>query len=216
MPFPLAALGIASAIPGLLQTGLGLFQGIKGANMDITRPVMDTPEAKKETTAMARLMALNQRMPGMSAAENRVMQGSSNFQQSAKDAAGSSAELMAGLVANQQNENANLADLGAKNASFQQNNMMNLQNQLEKDAQYQRENFNWNKVNKFQEDTATKSALIGSGIQNTFGGVDSLAKIGGMGSILKDVLGGFGQRSQERQAADFFSMLQNMGGLNLR
>lgn len=192
----------------LLGAGFQAIDGInqmnKGYAMNVVRPTYNMPNQIKENTGMYRQLANSNRMAGQSMAENNINRATQGTINTALQAGTGSAGILATASAAQANENAAMNDLATKSAQFQLQNKDKLGQALQTEAGFKDKEWDWNQKQKFQEDSATKAALIGAGKQNLFGAVSSLGSgITNLG--MSGMLGDFMKQRQDRR----FAAMQN-------
>jgi hypothetical protein len=201
MPLPLAAMGLA-AIPSLAQGIAGAFQYAKGNRMNVVRPEYNIPNEVLEATANARQLAGANMFAGQQLAQNNISRSTANTVNAAQQAATSSSGLLAAITAANQNENQSMNQLAAQAGQFKIQNQQALNQQLGQQAQYQDKAWDWNKKQKFVEESDAKRALMGAGMQNIMGGLQGIGQIGGsaIGSgMLGDALSTWQQQRQAKQ-----------------
>lgn len=165
-PITIAGLGL-----GGIQALAGIFTN-KGP-----RPQWQIPGAAYEQVATARQMASATERPGNQYAVDQIAKNASSAVGATNRTAGSgTAALAAAGNVNAQANNA-LQKNSVLNSQYSYNAKQNLQNVLGNFAQYQRESFIKNVWDPYYEKVQTKNALIGSGLQNIFGSLNTAANM---------------------------------------
>jgi hypothetical protein len=169
MPIPLMAL---AAAPAIAQGLTGLYQTIKGAGMKVKRPKYKTPQGIAENQALAAARA-NSEMAGTSQAYDEIERSQQSSMRTMREAGGSSGNLLAAAAAGA--GGSQRAKLGIAQASeeYKSANIEKLNRANQVEASYRDKEWDWNKRQKYEADAATKSALLGSGMQNIMGGISS-------------------------------------------
>ena len=167
MPLPLAA----SAIIPLAKTAFGAYQAFKGAKIagEAERPEYEIPEEFMQNLNQAQRMALE----GMPAAQKQqffqqmqraTAAGMSNLQSGRSGLTG-----VAGVVQQQKDAALELASADAQERNRLQEGVMSARINL---AGEKEKAFDFNEYQPYMEQKQAGQALIGSGIQNIFGGAD--------------------------------------------
>lgn len=168
---------IGGGVPALAQAGLGVYQGIKANKMQqgLEDPNYQVPDAVDKSIAMYADRANTNTMVGYDNAVQKLDQGMANTTSDILTAAGSGGDALGALVkANASNQSA-LNDLSYQNAKAVDSYDMDLINAVAGRAAWEDKQFQVNVLDKFNRDSAAVSALKNAAIQNTFGGVKSLA-----------------------------------------
>lgn len=158
-----------TAVLGGLQTLGGIFGVTAGK-----RPTWNIPGSAYEQVNNARSMSSANVRPGNQQAVDQINKTAANQASQITRNAGSGAQALSALGGVEQIQQNSVANNNAANAQFQYNAKQQLQNTLGNFAQYQREAFIKNTWEPYQERAATKSALISSGLQNIFGGINAM------------------------------------------
>ena len=162
MPLPL--LLAAAAAPSLMKGITGLFQ----LNQDVQRRDT-TPEAFKESLALARQQAVTSRLPNEGQEVNRIAQGTAAVSAAALRAGGSSSDVLSSLAAADSRQQQALAGLAARGEAYHQQQQGVLRQQLGQQAAFQRADQ--------QNYERERGALKEGGLRNLFGAVDGLSQV---------------------------------------
>lgn len=141
------------------KAGLGIYQLIKSGKV---KPQDLTPEMKERLQG-ARIAAKGE-MPGLGKAKADILGAQAGGVKSIQETGTSNASRLGAIAGLNQNTQSQMSDLGVKDAQFrigQQDKLsQTLQNVSDKKDQYS------------DAAAATKSALLGAGIQNISGGLN--------------------------------------------
>lgn len=203
MPIPLGLL--AAGIPSLVKGVSGLFQIGKGNRLarQNVRPVQTVNENIAKNVALAEQME----QVGLPQEQyNQALQNINRNQSGALMSLGRSANPSAGLASLLRASNDAALGLDVQNANTRLNNQRFAFGQRANLAQEQKDVFNWNNKMRYTENAAAAQALKGSGIQNAFGALTDLSKLGqsffaGKGgqqddSMMPNQLGGLSSAAQ--------------------
>lgn len=167
------ALGGAQALFGGIQAGIGASKLKK-----LERPDYVIPEEIRKNLTESELMALE----GLPAEQKQqYIQNIERSQQGALRSLSSRKAGLAGIPALMQSQSDAFTNLLSMDASQRLQNKMLAQQNRQTLAQYKDKAFDINKMQPYQERSAEAQALIGSGIQNLFGGLDQAATFAFMG-----------------------------------
>lgn len=177
-PLP-AVLGALSVVPGLAQTGYGLYQAFKGSKelreAEANRPVYQAPEAATQALAQSQALA-SQGLPqaSLQLAQDQIArsQAAAVRQQAAAGAAG----MIRGVGATQMRTNDAYRNIMAADAQQRLANQQQYINQLGQYADYQDTEFQQNELYPWQEDYLQAQALQGAGLQNIGGGLQGTSQ----------------------------------------
>ena len=164
----------ASAILPLAKTAFGAFQAFKGAKIagEAERPEYEIPEEFMQNLNQAQQIALE----GMPAAQKQqffqqmqraTAAGMSNLQSGRSGLTG-----VAGVVQQQKDAALGLASADAQERNRNQQGVMGARMAL---AGQKEKAFDFNEYQPYMEQKQAGQGLIGSGIQNIFGGLDQAA-----------------------------------------
>lgn len=186
MPIPL---GLAIA-PMAAQTGLGIFQAIKGARDagKVQRPTYEVPPAMMEALGSIQEQMGQKYMPGEMITrqlEQETMAGAVSQALGSMSSAGDISQAITSVYGQQlRNEN----ERGAMRAEYFDNLNDQERALLREIAGFQDQAFQFNEWSKFQEEAGAASALQGAGIQNLMGALNTTAMMGMSGAF--DGMGG--------------------------
>lgn len=177
-------MAIPAAVPLALSGARAIFGGIQagiGAKKlkDLNRPSYVIPEEIKKNLTESELMAYE----GLPAEQKQqFLQNVARSQQGALRSLGTRKAGLAGIPSLLQSQNDAFTNLVSMDAAQRQQNKMLAQQNRQVMASYKDKAFDINQMQPYQEKSAEAQALIGSGIQNIFGGLDQAATFGFMGS----------------------------------
>lgn len=163
-------LAIATGLPAILQTGVGLAQWIKGnkALKNAERPQREIPPEVIQNLSQAQIQALEgmpeaQRMAYIEDIQRSTQGG---LRQLSDRRSG-----IAGVVQLHQNELDAQRNLMGEDASIRMNNQDRLQAQRTEMGRQRDIQFDYNQYRPFLDKMRMAEGLIGSGMQNLMGGV---------------------------------------------
>jgi hypothetical protein len=162
-----AVAGIGQMIGGGIQAKRGRkdLAEIEANRVDYTRP-----EEVDEAGRIVRLRASNPFLPGQNLMEQNVMGATADTVNNIQDMGGVSDLYMA-----QRNQNAAMNDIGIQSAANNMKNEMALLNQLTTEADYTDKEFDYNVNIPYQEKRQDALSRIGAGMENLFGGLNTIA-----------------------------------------
>lgn len=162
-----AVAGIGQMIGGGIQAKRGRkdLAEIEANRVDYTRP-----EEVDEAGRIVRLRASNPFLPGQNLMEQNVMGATADTVNNIQDMGG-----VGDLYMTQRNQNAAMNDIGIQSAANNMKNEMTLLNQLETEADYTDKEFDYNVNIPYQEKRQDALSRIGAGMQNLFGGLNTIA-----------------------------------------
>lgn len=155
-------------VTGMLvaKGALGLVQTIAGATKEVKRPRMTVPQGVIDAAKAYKMRANATSAPGSATAKADIGTNFANqmasFQKILKDP---STTMGALYKMNQQKQNA-LGQVNQRDLAYRDNAANQYASQNNLLGQYQQKAWEWNEKQKFEEDAAAKSALIGGGINN--------------------------------------------------
>ena len=168
MPLPLLAI---PAILGGAQTLVGAIGGLLNK-----RPNYEIPSAAKQSFALAQLQAASS-LPGYAQAKSNIGATTGNLINAAKES-GNPTAILSAIQANQ-NKASN--DLDVQNANYQTQMQQNLQNAANEYANFEDQKFQLNKYQPYVDRKNQFSDLLGSGINNVIGGLQTMELMRMMG-----------------------------------
>lgn len=172
-----------AAIPGLVDMGVGLYQGYKGDQLSKTPfTPYKTSDPFMQYVSNAQVAMNQSRMPGQSRAEELINAGASNAIKATQESAQDSSSILANISAINANSNNAYADLGVKAANFQQSMFNQGQKALLDLAQQKDKEYDINVYKPYMANMAAASALKEASIKNTTKGIDNLSILGVLAS----------------------------------
>lgn len=212
-----------SSIAPIYKGVSGLYQTWKGNNLfdKLRRPTYQTPDEIGQNTSVARSAFLDSRLPGQSAAENKVQANSSQAVTLAQQLGRSPAEIMAAITGANANANTGITNIATAAAERQKADQMNYQQALQLGADYKDKEFAYNKWMPYNQDRQYAQDLIGAGNKNIYGGLSDLtsglAMTGGanaLGSLFGKLFGkkGGAGSSGNYATSDYGTSAQNITG----
>jgi len=167
--------------PQLLKFGLGALQGAGGLGgmLSNQRPQFEIPQAAKQALSLANVRA-NSNMPTYNNSVQNAQLATANQVSAAKEAG----NPMSVLPQLQANENAAMRGIDNQNLQYHDQTVQNQQQQLQRQADYQEQQFQLNKFAPYADKQNRSNQLIGSGISNMTGALDSAASTMMMDKLL--------------------------------
>lgn len=172
MAAPMAIGAITSLIPSIFQMGTGITQLLRGMNKPV-RPEYIIPTAVKEAEAAAERNAAMTGMPGQAMMQGRIDENVGSALYNIKQQGGRPAAV-ADILSKKNEADINL---GIQGANFVQGMQRDLQNVKANVARYQDRAWDWNQMQKFQEEAAASSALQQAGMENLFSGLSNISGV---------------------------------------
>ncbi len=159
------------AVPAAYKIGLAIKQGIEAEKLRkaAVRPVMSTPASVRQNTDMQQLLAMDTRIPGQSYMTDQIMRGHAGVNQAIMNAGGGSAERLAALVGSGANTTQALNNLANMGVQQQMQDIAALGGQLNLQGQYEQQNFDYNQVQKYNDQVDMASRLGDASNQNIYG-----------------------------------------------
>jgi hypothetical protein len=183
-------------LSALVQLGTGVSQAIGGAKAGKEdRPMYEMPEEIKQLLGIAQQQAYGD-MPGYGQAVSNIEQQAATGFSRAENVAQSGSDLLGYVAASGVGQNRAMNDLAATNAAYRSQQQDALQDALRIVSGYRDKEFELNKLMPFQESQDASAVLREGGIQNMFGGLNSIASY----YLLKDIygFGGDGKKKKVR------------------
>lgn len=174
MAIPLAAI---AAIPALAQTGLGAFQAIKGSRMKPQRPVYQRPQEIDALVDRTQARAGAARFAGQELAEQSADAQAAQFLNRARGTAQDSfslSSLAAGSALMRSSRQREIDQMALQDRDRRQSAA---DAALQTAAGFSDKEFDINQQQRFLDESATKSALTGAGIQNLQSGLTGLGSV---------------------------------------
>lgn len=178
---------LVAAIPSLIQAGAGIAQMISGRKQlkNNVRPEYATPDEAKRNLALTRQQYADPRFPGQQLAINQNQMAAANAAQAAIEG-GAGVSGLSGIAAAQAAGGQNIA---AQAAQYHQAALGTLMSQQDTMAQYRDTEWQMNKFSPYSQRYNEGREKIGAGLENLYGGAQSLASIG-LGALNTNTLGG--------------------------
>lgn len=154
---------------------LGLGQLIGGMAMNPERPTYQIPEEIKNMLAL-RQMNLNGRMAGASQAQRNINQSQSNVVNAYQNTQSNPNAILAGVSASQGQSNRAFNNLATLEAQDYQRRLAGLEAAQRTMAGYRDKAFDINEFQPYMDEDRTKAALIGAGLRNTAGALNSVSQ----------------------------------------
>ena len=172
-------------IQGAISALLGGGQLLAGALMHPKRPTYNMPSEIGQNQQLAKNLygaSTLYGLPGQGAINNQMAQTNASNLRAIRESQQSPAAMLAGINAATANQMRTNADIGIKAAQDRQNRINMAAARLlgvNKDvASYKDKEFQLNEYEPFKAKAATKSALLGGGLQNLTGGLTSIGSSG--------------------------------------
>jgi len=163
-------IGAAMLIPSLLQAGLGAAQYFGGRKLAKTpTPEYQIPQALKTMVGTQRQYAQGE-MPGMSEMIQQQRQSTSNAYENMAKYGAIDPNVASGLAGQERGMVGNIGLQGSQYRINEKDKYMNVMGMM---ADEQNKKWDWETRLPAERDWAAGSALMGSGIQNMWGGVSS-------------------------------------------
>lgn len=195
MPLPLA---LIAAVPGLIKAGYGISQMVRGNKglKSLERPEYQIPEEELSRLALAQQSFASGQMPGASAMRDDVNASAANAASFAREGG----SPLAALAAIQSRQQQGLRQVGIDNANYRDRQQQNYSAALADMGQQQDKAWQINKFAPYSDKYNEFREMSGAGMQNLFGGLDSLSAIG-LDSLSAIGLQAFGNRVKPGEAA---------------
>lgn len=186
------ALPLALALaPAAIQTGMGIYQTFKGNQMrkSMDRPTYEIPQEILDSLTDAQVQALR----GMPAEQKQqYVDNVMRSQQASLDAMGDRKGGLAGLAGVQQTAIDAYRNMLSMDAQQRQANEQALQNTRGVVAGFKDKEFDYNQAQPYDQTMAAAEGMIGSGIQNTFGGIQAGSQMGLDAVMFNQYMNGIG------------------------
>lgn len=195
MPLPLAiGLGLTglSLLPEINKLGIaGKYKRQADELAKVKQPKYEIPDAQKEATTRARMLALETRLPGQSLMEQKIGAGTAAGQHYATETASSGVDALAtanAMTANQQNA---LGDLAIGAAENYYANQQKLNQQLGVYSQFEDKKWDLNQYQPYLAAKQRESELRHAGDVNTQSAIEGGTSALGYGLLYADKAGLF-------------------------
>lgn len=163
-----------AVVAGAIGLGSAIYKGIRARKqrkeaekIKPVRPEMTRTSASKELQDMSRTSAMSTRLPGQSYAENQIGAQTARTNKAIQETGGSTAEMISGLTASDENSRKSMNDLAFQGAALNQENKAAYGNVLRGVSEEQKDMFDYNKNQPFQTDTLRKQSLLDASSRNT-------------------------------------------------
>lgn len=179
MPVGAAVLGALTAVKSVMKIGKGISQAAQAKKLakKYQRPTYEIPKSVEEQTELARSM-FQGGLPGEAAATERLGAATAAGVRSAKEAGGSSAEILAAVSGLHGAEVEGVRDLAVSAGQAKLTSAQNLMGALRYKGQYEEKAQEYNKLKPYEEAKAAESALRESSFKQVESGVTGLSRIG--------------------------------------
>lgn len=164
------------ALPEAYKAGLAIKQAIDANRIrkNLVRPDMTISQGMNEATDVARMSAMDTRLPGQDIIQEQLARNLATSVGGIMNSGGGSSERMAAMVgANQAGADA-LASLGVSAAQMQQADQQALANQMNLVGQQQDRMWDWNQRQKFLSAAQRASELGNSANTNMYSALKGL------------------------------------------
>lgn len=186
MSFVIAAAAVAGGV-GAYKTIAGAKQVKDGKRMAANnkRPYYSRPGEAVDALNIAERSYLNNGMPGADILQNRIGSSAATAFNNATQGASSSADILDAATKINVNTNDANNNLTIQEAQFKNQAQDTYLGQLANSANYTDKEFSYNKDQPYQTTAAAASALIGSGNQNIYSGINDIggAAVGALGAM---------------------------------
>ncbi len=186
------ALPLALALaPSIIQTGMGIYQTMQGNEMknSMDRPTYEIPQEILDSLTDAQVQALR----GMPAEQKQqYIDNVMRSQQASLEAMGDRKAGLAGLAGVQQTAVDAYRNMLSMDAQQRQLNEQNLQRTRGVVAGFKDKQFDYNEAQPYDQTMAAAEGMIGSGIQNTFGGIQAGSQMGLDAVMFNQYMNGIG------------------------
>lgn len=159
----------------LIKTILGGAQMIGGGIMGARnkRPTFEIPEAATQALGLARAQAGSDVLPAQGLFENLIAESSGDSMAASRAGAQNPAQVLEQALGINKNRNKSLTQLAISGMDRKDRNISQLQSAMGAMAGWQKMQFDINEMQPFLERAGTASSLLGAGMQNTLGAIDS-------------------------------------------
>lgn len=179
-PISVAMLG-AQLVAPTMQFIQGRKQGKQADELakNLTDPVYNIPSSAEAALANAEAMARSRYMPGQTALQNRIEQGTANAMSDVMRFSRSPQDALSAITAIGARNNDLELDLASRAAMDYQNRQAQLRQQQGIMAGYEEKKWTNDVLNKFLRDSAAASALENASIRNKYEAVKGAANAAG-------------------------------------
>lgn len=163
-------------IPGIVQGVAGLGQLIGGLfKKKPKRPTYTIPESLKAATTQAAQQAGATSMPGQDVYQQQLDSNFSNNIEAARQVTDDPNKLLASVGRGLNSKNRASQNLSAASSEYRDRANQRYQSMLMRKAAAEDRQFQINKMQPYLDESAERSRMIGSGMQNAFGGLSNFA-----------------------------------------
>jgi len=164
-----------SVIASAAQTGLGLYQTIKGADLQrqLKRPTRNEVGAMEDYLQSTQA-GLAETAPGTDFAKNEIRRTTAATMRTARNAAPSGAALSSLVSGAQESSNRAVAGETARQEQFGERMRRIRQTALRQKGLAELRDWEYNQARKFEEEAAAAEGMIGAGLQNIVPGLGNL------------------------------------------
>jgi len=177
-------LGLAalSALPGLAQAGLGIYQAVQGAKYAKTpRPTYKRPEEITKATELARRQSVQTELPGEKLLRTRLSGKLAEGVSALKSVSDSPVDIQSNITKMVGSQSRALSDVSVQAEQMRLTNMQRFQQALGVQAGYTDKEFQVNKYEPYANAMRAAAMMTSAGTQNISMGADS-ALAGGLGA----------------------------------
>ena len=207
---PLSAIGAGlSGIKTLFGLGTGITQLFKGSNMDVQRPIYNIDQETKDELGQAQTQ-LNSRLPGEQIITEQINQGQSNFLTNVREGATDSGQLLQSAGSSVVAKNNALKGLSLQFQDAFERRLNNLTAARRNMSRAKDREFQINKLDPFNEEANTKSALIEGGLQNISGALGEASGAIGKYQFFKDLQDSSDTTMSASKRAELFRQYQEL------
>lgn len=201
---------LISMIPGLVQLGVGAFQGIKGNQLGSEeQPMMEIPDSIKQMLETSKNLAGQREAPGSRMMKDRIGTDSAAAMSNLLEATAGSGSALGGVGEMTTNTNRALQEQGARDDAFYQTNQGQLLAALEKMGGWQQKQWETNIKEPFDRTMDAAAAMKQGAIQNIYGGISQ--GIGGaLGAAKLNMLYGNGNGNRNNNNSFSPDVLRNL------
>jgi hypothetical protein len=207
MPLPIGALAAASAIPGLVNAGVGIYQLSQAKKyLETDRPTYTRPEEIKQATELARRESELSTLPGEAVFRNRLAGSTASGVSALKNTADSPVDIASGVTKLVQSEQKQLTDLQIQAEQNRKEAVSRLQGALGVEAGYSDREFEVNQWEPYMNAMRAAAALQSAGSTNLAGGLQSAGT-----SALSAGIQAYGYNQQEKIQTPWQQWLMTQG-----
>lgn len=159
-------------LPGLIETGIGIYQGIEGSEQGKTkRPKYEIPKEVEAALNNAKTVAAQTKLPGQEITEDKMRAGGAESIRAMQDMGTSGMGAIADISRGINREQANLDIAAAQNWQANQRALMNQQNIM---GGWQDKQQQWDVRDPYLDAMAASSSMTEGSMQNITTGVGDM------------------------------------------